>query len=88
MLGGLDMLVFAGGIVENAPTGHARNCDGQGFLGIELEKTKLGQRSHDFRAANGKQIFRDQLLDYKAYINKQSLDMSEIRKRQRNPDQT
>jgi hypothetical protein len=79
MLGGLDMLVFAGGIGEKAPTGHARNCDGLGFLGIELEKTKLGQRSRDFRAANVKQLFRDKLLDYKAYINKQSLDMPEIR---------
>src|SRR3972149_11289427 len=36
-LGGLDTLVFAGGIGENAPTGRARICDGLGFLGIELE---------------------------------------------------
>ena len=56
--------------------------------GNRVEKTKLGQRSRDFRAANVKQLFRDKLLDYKAYINKQSLDMSKIRKRQRNPDQT
>jgi acetate kinase len=37
-LGGLDTLVFAGGIGENAPTVRARICDGLGFLGIELEK--------------------------------------------------
>ena len=36
-LGGLDTLVFAGGIGENAPTVRARICDGLGFLGIELE---------------------------------------------------
>lgn len=33
-LGGLDMLVFAGGIGENAPTVRARICDGLGFLGM------------------------------------------------------
>ena len=37
-LGGLDTLVFAGGIGENAPIVRARICDGLGFLGIELEE--------------------------------------------------
>ena len=37
-LGGLDTLVFAGGIGENAPLVRARICDGLGFLGIELER--------------------------------------------------
>jgi acetate kinase len=36
-LGGLDTLVFAGGIGENAATVRARICDGLGFLGIELD---------------------------------------------------
>ncbi len=36
-LGGLDTLVFAGGIGENASVVRARICDGLGFLGIELE---------------------------------------------------
>lgn len=36
-LGGLDMLVFAGGMGENAPKIRARICDGLGFLGIELD---------------------------------------------------
>ncbi|MDQ2945740.1 MAG: acetate/propionate family kinase [Acidobacteriota bacterium] len=35
-LGGLDTLVFAGGIGENAPLVRARICDGLSFLGIEL----------------------------------------------------
>ena len=39
-LGGLDTLVFAGGIGENAPVVRARICDGLGFLGIELEKKR------------------------------------------------
>jgi acetate kinase len=36
-LGGIDTLVFAGGIGENAPTIRARICVGLEFLGIELE---------------------------------------------------
>jgi acetate kinase len=39
-LGGLDTLVFAGGIGENAPTVRARICEGLGFLGIELEEKR------------------------------------------------
>src|SRR5487761_1936670 len=37
-LGGLDTLVFAGGIGENAPLVRERICDGLGFLGIELDR--------------------------------------------------
>jgi acetate kinase len=39
-LGGLDTLVFAGGIGENAPPVRARICEGLGFLGIELEESQ------------------------------------------------
>ena len=39
-LGGLDILVFAGGIGENAPEVRARICEGLGFLGIEIEKKR------------------------------------------------
>jgi acetate kinase len=39
-LGGLDTLVFAGGIGENAPTVRARICDGLGFLGIALDENQ------------------------------------------------
>jgi acetate kinase len=39
-LGGLDTLVFAGGIGENAPLVRARICDGLGFLGIELSESR------------------------------------------------
>ena len=39
-LGGLDTLVFAGGIGENAPPIRERICDGLGFLGIELDEKR------------------------------------------------
>jgi acetate kinase len=35
-LGGLDTLVFAGGIGERAPAVRARICEGLGFLGIDV----------------------------------------------------
>src|SRR5208283_1724748 len=39
-LGGLDTLVFAGGIGENAAPIRARICDGLEFLGIELHEPR------------------------------------------------
>src|SRR5450631_2108960 len=39
-LGGVDTLVFAGGIGENAATIRARICESMGFLGIELSESR------------------------------------------------
>jgi len=39
-LGGLETLVFSGGIGENSATIRARICAGLGFLGIELNKSR------------------------------------------------
>jgi acetate kinase len=39
-LGGLDTLVFAGGIGENVPPIRTRICNGLGFLGITLDQTR------------------------------------------------
>ena len=39
-LGGLDTLIFSGGIGENAPEIRARICSGLEFLGIELDEKK------------------------------------------------
>ncbi len=38
ILGGLDTLVFAGGIGENCPVIRSRICEGLGFLGIGLDE--------------------------------------------------
>ncbi len=40
VLEGLDTLVFAGGIGENAPPVRARICGGLGFLGMELDPSR------------------------------------------------
>jgi len=42
-LGGLDTLVFAGGIGENASPVRARICEGLNFLGIELDESRNAQ---------------------------------------------
>lgn len=39
-LGGVDTLVFAGGIGENAPEVRSRICDGLGFLGVRLDDAR------------------------------------------------
>jgi len=39
-LGGVDTLVFAGGIGEHAPLVRTRICDGLDFLGIELDASR------------------------------------------------
>jgi acetate kinase len=40
VLGGLDILVFSGGIGESAPVIRSRICEGLGFLGINLEENR------------------------------------------------
>jgi acetate kinase len=39
-LGGLDTLVFAGGIGENAAPARARICEGLNFLGLEMDQQR------------------------------------------------
>jgi acetate kinase len=39
-LGGLDALVFTGGVGENASTIRSLACDGLGFLGVELDRER------------------------------------------------
>jgi len=57
-LGGLDTLVFAGGIGENAPTVRARICAGLGFLGIELEEKRNAANEGVISAAAGRVAVR------------------------------
>ncbi len=45
VLGGLDTLVFAGGIGENAAPVRARICEGLGFLGIELSEARNAENA-------------------------------------------
>jgi acetate kinase len=53
-LGGLDTLVFSGGIGENAAPVRARVCEGLGFLGIELDAARNGAHAPLISAAGGR----------------------------------
>ena len=57
-LGGLDTLVFAGGIGENAPTVRARVCAGLGFFGIELEEKRNAANEGVISATSGRVAVR------------------------------
>jgi len=50
-LGGIDTLVFAGGIGENSPVIRTRICEGLDFLGIELNE-KQNQKSASIISKN------------------------------------
>jgi acetate kinase len=54
-LGGLDTLVFSGGIGENAPAVRARACEGLGFLGIALDQAR-NQASQTLISADSSKV--------------------------------
>jgi acetate kinase len=54
-LGGIDFLVFAGGIGENAPVIRERICEGLGFLGIELDSHR-NKKNEPFISANESRV--------------------------------
>jgi acetate kinase len=57
-LGGLDTLVFAGGIGENAPAVRERICDGMGFLGIQLDDKRNATNEGVISAADSRVAVR------------------------------
>lgn len=57
-LGGVDTLVFSGGIGENIPVIRARICEGLGFLGINLEEKKNGANERVISNADARVIVR------------------------------
>jgi acetate kinase len=52
-LGGVDTLVFAGGIGENAAPVRKRICDGLNFLGIEIDDDANGRHAERISADTG-----------------------------------
>jgi acetate kinase len=53
-LGGLDTLVFAGGIGENAPVIRARICAGLEFLGIDIDEKQNAANESVISATGGR----------------------------------
>jgi acetate kinase len=69
-LGGLETLVFAGGIGENASAVRARICGGLGFLGIELEEKRNAANEGVISAATGRVVVRVIRTDEECMIAK------------------
>jgi acetate kinase len=67
-LGGLDTLVFAGGIGENAPPVRARICEGLGFLGILLEEKQNAANAGVISAAASRVAVRVMRTDEELMI--------------------
>ncbi|HEY3747484.1 MAG TPA: acetate/propionate family kinase [Gemmatimonadaceae bacterium] len=53
-LGGIDALVFTGGIGERSPDVRARICEGLGFLGIEIDAASNGENAETISATGSK----------------------------------
>jgi acetate kinase len=55
-LGGVDTLVFAGGIGENAAPVRKRICDGLNFLGIEIDDEANGRHAQRISTGTGSSV--------------------------------
>jgi acetate kinase len=53
-LGGIDALVFTGGVGERSPDVRARICEGLGFLGIEIDAASNGENAETISASGSK----------------------------------
>jgi acetate kinase len=69
-LGGVNTLVFAGGIGENAPLVRARICDGLGFLGIEIDEKRNAANAHVISAETSRVTVRVMHTDEELMIAK------------------
>ncbi len=69
-LGGLDTLVFAGGIGENAAIIRQRICEGLGFLGIDLEPSRNAANAPIITSPSSKAVARVIRTDEEIYMAK------------------
>ncbi len=53
-LGGVDAIIFTGGIGENAPVVRERICNGLGYLGIELNRKRNAMGAPTISRSNGR----------------------------------
>jgi acetate kinase len=57
-LGGLDTLIFAGGIGENSPVVRQRICERLDFLGVEINDVRNAENAAVISAGNGRVTVR------------------------------
>ena len=83
-LGGLDTLVFAGGIGENAATVRARICDGLGFLGIDLDQERNAKHEPWISSGTGRVKVRVIRTDEELMIAKSVMQVLHLGSNQEN----
>ncbi|HTJ73050.1 MAG TPA: acetate/propionate family kinase [Verrucomicrobiae bacterium] len=76
-LGGIDTLVFTGGMGENAPKIRARVCEGLEFLGISVDPVKNGRMAEVISPEGGGVTVRVMPTDESLTIARQSLQLME-----------
>jgi acetate kinase len=67
-LGGVDTLVFAGGIGENSAPVRTRICDGLSFLGIEIDENANGRHAERISTDKGTVTVRVMRTDEESVI--------------------
>jgi acetate kinase len=76
-LGGIDMLVFTGGIGANAPAIRARICDGLGFLGMVVDPGRNGAGAAIVSPNAGTVIIRVMQTDEEVMIAGSTRDLAD-----------
>ncbi len=74
-MGGIDTLVFAGGIGEHAPEVRSRICDGLSFLGIELDQASNAVNAPVISAPAGATLVRVIRTDEERTIAEMTCDL-------------
>lgn len=74
-LGGLDTLVFAGGIGENAPAIRARICEDLTFLGIAIDSTRNQASEPVISSAAGRTVVRVMRTDEELMIARATIHL-------------
>jgi acetate kinase len=81
-LGGIDTLVFAGGIGEHAPAVRERICEGLGFLGIELDEERNAANDGVISQAAGRVTVRVIHADEELMLAQAVCRLLDLRSRQ------
>ena len=79
VLGGLDTLIFSGGIGENAPAVRARICDGLNFLGVDLEYNRNAANDGVISATGGRVVVRVIRTDEELVIARSVCNVLQLR---------
>jgi acetate kinase len=79
VLGGLDLLVFTGGIGEHAPVIRSRICSGLGCMGIALDERRNRENEAVISADTAGALIRVMQTDEEQMIAREALRLAILR---------